>query len=1049
MTTWFIRAENGTLCPMFLDKGIASIGGSEIGDPRQYKSKDELITALKSSVKAKSSKSYSIWAGFIKRIRDEVVVGDRVVTYDPAIRVYHMGEVTSGFEHNPSLGTWPNYVRVSWTHQVSRDDLTPNAKAKLGSIATMFQVAEETVDEMWDLAEGRREPYDPSTAAATGAQLSRFLDLYKECTETYFKSEQGRTHLARYAAGREEGMRNFERALQARDQGLDYTDLVLNGLLPHNDTPDNRQRGAWIMLAPVFKGSVKAKYEGAGWHTPEDWPIVAEVILDFITTCYDDPGNLESAIDTFLGDPQSKGFQIAALTPILNAVRPDDFLIFNLKSRLTLHYLTGVSFKQKLVEYPAANEAQRALIEDVQATLADTAVEGIPHADLFDCFSHWLVAIKKVDPKRKYWTIGGIDGLGGASLAVDVDSVGIGSVDIGDLAEMSSGKFRKACAELANGDDPLVERSLASLWKLKKIKPGDGIIVVADKRKVQAIGTASGIYEFDADRTTPHQVPIAWDEHSGYTYPHKGWELLVSEIKPDQFEEALCSPSNSGMFTNETFEYLQGLADNPTKAFYADHKEELTEAVIKPMRDLFQTVVADLDSKILEHVETSKNTYSRIPKNDYGQGGAWSFYWAAGYPYGGDRMSSPQLYIFIDAKRLKFGFSCGSLVSKDVRERFLERVREYNSRHAGDTPRHFPDDMLVIIDNDHDSAQPLTQWLGDPQGLQIDITRILEPHIAIDMSRDDLAESVRNVFKAVFDFFVLAYHDDPWSVLETDISKDNNEHYPLNEMSQKTGFPIEDLAAWLESIERKKQCVLYGPPGTGKTFMARHLARHLIGGDDGISELVQFHPAYSYEDFMIGLRPVTREDGSLEYRHVPGRFLDFCERARTRSGTCVLVIDEINRANLARVFGELMFLLEYRDESVPLASGKSFKIPKNVRIIGTMNTADRSIALVDHALRRRFAFLPLKPQFEVLQNFHEDSNYPIDALVDLLLDVNKAIDNANYHIGTSFFLVENLEESIQGIWKAEIEPYLEEYFFDQPARVEQFKWVNVAKGLAE
>ena len=138
--------------------------------------------------------------------------------------------------------------------------------------------------------------------------------------------------------------------------------------------------------------------------------------------------------------------------------------------------------------------------------------------------------------------------------------------------------------------------------------------------------------------------------------------------------------------------------------------------------------------------------------------------------------------------------------------------------------------------------------------------------------------------------------------------------------------------------------------------MAEHLARHLIAGGDGYAEVVQFHPEYAYEDFIQGIRPQTRSDGGLEYPMIPGRFLRFCQEARFREDRCVLIVDEINRANLSRVFGELMYLLEYRGREVPLAGGGMLGIPANVRLIGTMNTADRSIALVDHALRRRFAF---------------------------------------------------------------------------------------------
>ena len=162
---------------------------------------------------------------------------------------------------------------------------------------------------------------------------------------------------------------------------------------------------------------------------------------------------------------------------------------------------------------------------------------------------------------------------------------------------------------------------------------------------------------------------------------------------------------------------------------------------------------------------------------------------------------------------------------------------------------------------------------------------------------------------------------------------------------------------------------------SGKTFLAQKLAQHLTQGKNGFWEMVQFHPAYAYEDFVQGIRPFSDDDGVLHYDLVPGRFLQFCQQASQHTGPCVLIIDEINRANLAAVFGELMVLLEYRDASIPLASGGSFHIPANVHLIGTMNTADRSIALVDHALRRRFAFIHLPPSYDVLRHYHQDTKF--------------------------------------------------------------------------
>lgn len=290
----------------------------------------------------------------------------------------------------------------------------------------------------------------------------------------------------------------------------------------------------------------------------------------------------------------------------------------------------------------------------------------------------------------------------------------------------------------------------------------------------------------------------------------------------------------------------------------------------------------------------------------------------------------------------------------------------------------------------------------------------------------------------------------PPSIPDHQVSGDPALHpeYSLAQMSAETGFAEDVLAKWVRAIERKGQAVFYGPPGTGKTFVATRLAKHLIGGGDGFTETLQFHPAYSYEDFIQGIRVESSEDGKLSYPMKPGKFLRFCEAAKCRSGLCVLIIDEINRANLSRVFGELMYLLEYRDEEIQLAGDcKAFKIPANVRIIGTMNTADRSIALVDHALRRRFAFIPLRPDFEILRRYHARTGFPIERLIGVLSKLNAHIGDPNFEVGISFFMRESLARDLGDIWEMEIEPYLEEYFYDQPGIVNEFRWAKVKDGV--
>jgi len=242
--------------------------------------------------------------------------------------------------------------------------------------------------------------------------------------------------------------------------------------------------------------------------------------------------------------------------------------------------------------------------------------------------------------------------------------------------------------------------------------------------------------------------------------------------------------------------------------------------------------------------------------------------------------------------------------------------------------------------------------------------------------------------------------------------------------------------AWLQEcvdlLRDRPQLIFYGPPGTGKTFIAQHLAAHL-GGDN--VRLVQFHPAYSYEDFFEGYRPL--EEGGFKLK--PGPLRKTVDAARESPSTpYFLIIDEINRGNLAKIFGELYFLLEYRSQNVDLLYATDddigFTLPENVFIIGTMNTADRSIALVDAAMRRRFAFVPLHPSEPptsgVLRRWLAASELEV-AIADLLEELNRRIEDPDFKIGPSYFMRKAVHEpgGLERAWRTAILPLLEEHHY--------------------
>lgn len=266
----------------------------------------------------------------------------------------------------------------------------------------------------------------------------------------------------------------------------------------------------------------------------------------------------------------------------------------------------------------------------------------------------------------------------------------------------------------------------------------------------------------------------------------------------------------------------------------------------------------------------------------------------------------------------------------------------------------------------------------------------------------------------------------------------------IESLAEDSGFEEEDLVQWVRGIRRKGQAIFYGPPGTGKTFISEKIGE-ILTGDSNRVKTVQFHPSYSYEEFIQGIRPEYDDaDETLKYPVKDGRFVEFCDEARGSDGYYILVLDEINRAEVSAVFGELMYLLEYRGDPIELPQREeSFSVPENVYILGTMNTADRSIALVDYALRRRFAMVEVEPEYDIIQNYHEDTGHDVDGLIEVLREINDEIDDKDFHVGVTYFLEDDLDEYIQDIWEMEIEPYLEEYFFDNRGVIDQFRWDNI------
>ena len=292
-------------------------------------------------------------------------------------------------------------------------------------------------------------------------------------------------------------------------------------------------------------------------------------------------------------------------------------------------------------------------------------------------------------------------------------------------------------------------------------------------------------------------------------------------------------------------------------------------------------------------------------------------------------------------------------------------------------------------------------------------------------------------------------------LVDISIDDNNTDDNNTNEQYTKADFLVEVYMTeakynrLVNVLKRKKNIILQGVPGVGKTFAAKRLAYSLMGEKDRERiEFVQFHQNYTYEDFMMGYKP--NEDGGFEMQY--GIFYRFCKKAENNPDKdYFFIIDEINRGNMSKIFGELLMLIEkdYRGMPIKLAyHNLSFSVPKNIYIIGMMNTADRSLAMIDYALRRRFSFVDMEPGFETegFKNYQAQlANDRFDALMQKIQELNEEIAadpslGKGFCIGHSYFCGIDIDKCeiqlLQDILDYDILPMLREYWFDDLSKAE-------------
>ncbi|MDY7230272.1 AAA family ATPase [Hyalangium rubrum] len=893
-------------------------------------------------------------------------------------------------------------------------------------------------------------------------------ELIAQFLQRFIHQPAGQSLLSRYATDAAFVRVAFEDLCRRADAGEDVTERVLTKLLPHRDTPFNRQRGAWTAPWAVINREIKPWFQNVGWVPDEAaWRGIADNLLRLLRVLERAPQ--QAALEAFAASPLSRGFRSGFLSPALRCLRPDLYLVVNAKSRRAGHFCLALwgeprELSVAIEHYLETNATLRSVLERLKPL-------GIQDSDHFDAFCHWLcdrklggyLARKKVEELE--------DG------PPEDDAGGEPEEEVGAWVVRNMLSRRNLRSEVRRGRrSSWTATQRSSREWLQDAEPGDLIFLyqASPVREVLGLGRLVGEpasvgeetrfeIEFLTD-VLAHPIPLsAIQAHStlsgmmmasprsGMVLPIRADELpplarLVCDRNPEAREvlapylppEATSPEPSSNKARGPRVLELAAWVDawrrgsgypDETDAREARQREAWAQLLSKEalatltpedFRPVYQLGVlgsagspAVLNRFFLEAGEEDLARFrATLREVLYGEGRVEQRL---------DRALDKGSAGFVKGLGEGVLMKCLSLLQP---ERFLGICL-----YEGDAGKARMMEMLGL------PPLPGSLSVGTRAVRSNDALReALSPHLPAAEGLP-ATHAMRRFLS--------------WLKARLDQQPPLQELAPAERFLHATSLRRERLEELCALLEHRRQLILYGPPGTGKTFIARELARYQAGSEERC-ERVQFHPAYAYEDFIEGLRPQVdpQAPGGLRYEYRPGLLKALAERAKASpTERFVLLIDEINRAALPRVFGELLYLLEYREEHVRLAgSGDFFELPANLYLIGTMNSADRSIAQIDVALRRRFHFVRMDPDVEVLRrNLLKWDVAPdvCDWVVHGLETVNARIDRSpgrEFRIGHSFFMDKDLDAArVERIWRHDIAPMLEDCFYDAPQVVQELR----------